>query len=74
MEDTSSTRADQLLRRPEVARRLHTTERHIERLARSGALPYVKVGRLVRFQADDVEDFIAAHRTPSRPVDGKDKQ
>lgn len=48
----------ELLNQQEVAELLHTTERHIRRLVAERRIPYVKVGRLVRFVPSDVAEWI----------------
>lgn len=53
---------DPLLTKVEVAELLATTEQHVERLAASGQLPSVKVGRFVRFDGIDVQAFIASSK------------
>jgi excisionase family DNA binding protein len=49
-----------------AAARLGTTERHIRELVYRRAVPYVKVGRLVRFDPADLDAWIAANRQPAR--------
>ena len=39
---------------------------HVWRLIRSGALPIVRVGRLVRIERTDVEKFIRRQKEPKR--------
>jgi excisionase family DNA binding protein len=48
----------------EVAEVLKTTPRHVRRLVEERRIPYLKVGRFVRFDPDDVEIWLAAHRVP----------
>jgi len=44
-----------------VAEQLHCSRRHVERLLASERLPTpVRVGRLVRWRADEVREWIAA--------------
>ena len=47
---------------PEVAHALGVSPRWVRRAVIERRLPYVKVGRLVRFESDDVEAFIASNR------------
>jgi predicted DNA-binding transcriptional regulator AlpA len=55
-----------LLRTRLVARRLDTSERNLERMRLEGRGPrFVKIGRSVRYSADDVEAWIAAHAKSS---------
>ncbi len=52
----------ELLKAEEVARRLGVTKPYVYRLGRDGLLPRVALpGDVVRFRAEDVETFIAAH-------------
>jgi excisionase family DNA binding protein len=51
-----------LLDIPEAAARLKTTPRHIRELIATRRLSFVKVGRLVRFDPDDIAAFIEAGR------------
>ena len=59
------TAIDELLTEHELAARWHTTPRHIRRLRVESGLPYIKLGRLVRFDADDVGHWLATHKTAS---------
>jgi excisionase family DNA binding protein len=43
-----------------VSERLHVTERHVRRLVAERRIPFVKVGRFVRFDPADVADWIRA--------------
>lgn len=43
---------------PQLAEHLGTTERHIRELVYRRDIPYVKVGRLVRFDVDAVAKWI----------------
>ena len=49
-----------------VAEQLCVTERHVRRLVAERRIPYVKVGRFVRFDPADVADWISAARVPAR--------
>ena len=51
-----------LLKPEEAAERLNVSLRFIRRLCHERRLPYTKVGKFVRFDADDLEAWIAAHR------------
>ena len=51
-----------LLTMDEVALRLGTSVRHIQRLVAERRIPIVKVGRFVRFDAHDVEHWVDDHR------------
>ena len=49
-----------------MAEQLCITERHVRRLVAERRIPYVKVGRFVRFDPADVADWIIAARIPAR--------
>jgi excisionase family DNA binding protein len=51
-----------------VAERLSVTERHVRRLVAERRIPYVKVGRFVRFDPVDIADWITAARVPPRSL------
>jgi excisionase family DNA binding protein len=59
-----------LLRPSDVARLLACSSKTVYAWAASGYLPSVRLGRLVRFKAGDVSEFVEAHagnpRTPER--------
>lgn len=57
----------------EAARRLSVTSRFVRRLVDERRIPFHKIGRYVRFDPADVNDFVArgrvdalSERTPSR--------
>lgn len=51
-----------LLKVPDVARRLGISVPHVYGLARRGEIPCVRIGTSVRFDPEDVEEYIRAHR------------
>ena len=51
-----------------VAERLCVTERYVRRSVAERRIPYVKVGRFVRFDPVDVADWIAAARVLPRSL------
>jgi excisionase family DNA binding protein len=53
---------ERLLTLAEVAERLNTTPRYVRRLVFEGRIAYRKLGRYVRFQPDDVAEYVAAYR------------
>jgi excisionase family DNA binding protein len=53
---------DKLLTMEEVAERLNTTPRHVRRLVCERRIAYRKLGRYVRFDPADVDEYIAANR------------
>jgi len=46
----------------ELAARLGTSTRHIRRLVAERRIPYVKIGRLVRFDPADIATWIDGRR------------
>ena len=54
--------SDQLLTKEDVARRAQYSLRSVNYWMETGLLPYVKLGRGVRFLASDVEAFIRSRR------------
>jgi excisionase family DNA binding protein len=52
-----------LLDPTQAAERLGITERHLRLLLERREIPFVKVGRLNRFDPDDLEQWIADNRT-----------
>jgi excisionase family DNA binding protein len=68
--DTSdAARAGRLLKPEEAAERLNVSLRFIRRLCHERRLPYTKVGKFVRFDADELEAWITAQRV--LPVNGE---
>jgi excisionase family DNA binding protein len=49
-----------------AAERLGTTERHVRNLVYRQRIPYVKVGRLVRFDVAELERWLDERRVPAR--------
>jgi len=49
---------------PTAADKLATTERHVRELIYRREIPYLKVGHLVRFDTDELADWIDAQRVP----------
>jgi excisionase family DNA binding protein len=47
-----------LLTYADVAERFATTERHVRLLQEKKQLPSVRIGRLVRFKAEDVDAYV----------------
>ena len=57
--------ASALLKAPEVARRLSVSVRHVRALHSRGALPTpIRLGRSVRWCADEIDAWIAAGCPP----------
>jgi len=58
---------DPLLDAGEVAALLNVPKSWVLELARSGAIPHVRLGWYVRFSRPDVEAWLAECRQPGRP-------
>jgi excisionase family DNA binding protein len=56
----------QLLDYEAAAARLNTSPRHVRELAYRRELGFVKVGRLVRFRAEDLDAYVAARTVNPR--------
>ena len=54
-----------LLDSSEVAGMLGTTERHVRRLVLERRIPFAKVGKFVRFDPRDIEQWVQAAKVPS---------
>jgi excisionase family DNA binding protein len=52
----------QLLTIEELAGQLAITVRHVRRLVAEKRVPYVKVGRLIRFDAAEIMEWIESRR------------
>jgi excisionase family DNA binding protein len=62
-----------LLSIDQVVERLGTSTRHIRRLIADRRIPYLKVGKLVRFDPDEINRWLDGSRValrPPRPVAG----
>jgi excisionase family DNA binding protein len=55
-----------MLKPEEVAERLSVSLRFIRRLCHERRVPYTKVGKFVRFDADELEAWIVTHRVVPR--------
>lgn len=51
----------------EVADRLGVTERTVRNLVYQRRIPFIQIGRAVRFKPEDVDRFIAENTTEARP-------
>ena len=66
---SSTTSQDTLLDIDGLAERLGVGERFVRRLVEERRIPFLKIGRLVRFEVGDVEAWIASQRVEaSGPV------
>jgi excisionase family DNA binding protein len=48
----------------QLAQRLSITVRHVRRLVAERRVPYYKVGRLVRFDPDEITEWLRRERRP----------
>jgi excisionase family DNA binding protein len=55
-----------LLTAAQIAKILQVSEAHVYVLAKRGELPSVRFGRVVRFDGDEVDAFIEAHKTAGK--------
>lgn len=46
-----------------VAQLLSTSERHVRRLVAERRIPFVRVGRFIRFEASAISSWVEAHST-----------
>ena len=51
---------------PQLAERLGTTERFVRRLVCERRIPFHKVGKYVRFDQNDVDDWVAFRRVEAQ--------
>jgi excisionase family DNA binding protein len=61
----TSTQLPNLLDIPALAEHLGVTERHVRRLVFERRIPFIKVGRLVRFDPAEIAAWIDRSRTPT---------
>ena len=52
---------------PTVAEQLGVNERHIRRLVHERRIPFVKWGHLLRFDPDEIDEWLDAARIPAEP-------
>lgn len=55
-------RTDELYDKKGAAHYLHTTERHVRRLAQDRRLTHIKVGHFVRFRRSDLDRYLDSRR------------
>ena len=63
--DASTQAAPGLLTVEEVGRQLGVNVRHVRRLVQDRRLPFIKWGRLLRFDPIDIQRFVEEHRRAS---------
>jgi excisionase family DNA binding protein len=67
--DRATISRSRLLNIDAVAERLAVTPRHIRRLVAERRIPYLKVGRFIRFDPAEVESWLDGTRRPElQPV------
>ena len=52
----------ELLDKRSVARVLRISQRTLDNRIAAGTIPFVKIGKVVRFIPSDIQQFIASHR------------
>jgi excisionase family DNA binding protein len=57
-----------LLTMDELAERLGVTQRHVRRLVAERRVPFLKVGRFVRFDPAQIVTWLDSSRVPGAPV------
>jgi excisionase family DNA binding protein len=63
---------DELLNQSKVAKILGVTEKFLEaRRCRGGGVPFIRVGRLVRYRRSDIEAWLESRRVSSTTEAGK---
>jgi excisionase family DNA binding protein len=58
----STERFETLVNCSELARRLGVTERFVRRLVEERRVPFVRIGRFVRFDPAVIDDWVLEHR------------
>jgi excisionase family DNA binding protein len=66
MPPSNPTAERRLLTTDEAAAYLNTSPRHIRKMWNERRIPGVKVGRLIRFDLDDLNTWIAARRVEAK--------
>lgn len=59
MQNTSDTG---LWDKRQTADRLNVSQRTIDNRIKAGTIPYLKIGKLIRFLPSDIERFVESHR------------
>jgi excisionase family DNA binding protein len=54
---------DALLTKPKTAEYLSITPRHLDYLVEKRRIPFVRVGRYIRFKPSDLDEWIEENRT-----------
>jgi excisionase family DNA binding protein len=50
---------------PAVAERLSVNHRHVRRLVHERRIPFIKWGHLLRFDPDEIDEWLALARIPA---------
>ena len=50
---------------PAVAERLGVNHRHVRRLVAERRIPFIKWGHLLRFDPDEIDEWLARSRVPA---------
>jgi len=59
---TNTGSSENLLSKTQAAQRLGVSVRNLDYRVKDGSIPFVKIGRLLRFIPRDLDRFIQAHR------------
>jgi excisionase family DNA binding protein len=66
-EQTRPTRPSELVPISDVADRLGVSVRHVRRLVHERRIPFIKWGHLLRFDVDEVTEWIDRNRRAAQP-------
>ncbi len=64
MTDSKLDSIPELMSIDQLAQRLAITVRHVRRLVAERRVPYYKVGRLIRFDPDEIGEWLRDRRRP----------
>jgi excisionase family DNA binding protein len=64
MTDSTLDRLPELMNIDQLAQRLGITVRHVRRLVAERRVPYLKVGKLVRFDSGEIAEWLDSRRQP----------
>jgi excisionase family DNA binding protein len=64
MTDSTLNRLPELMNIDQLAQRLGITVRHVRRLVAERRVPYLKVGKLVRFDSGEIATWLDSRRQP----------
>ena len=66
-QSASATIRSSLMNIDQVAARLGVSVRHMRRLVAERRIPFVKWGHLLRFEPDEIDEWLDAARVPAEP-------